>query len=174
MITMTYRFVVLSGLFVLLVLLLSGCGGEKLPPGMPKLHPATLTVMQDGNPLPDAEIVMTNTDPAASNWSSGGVTDQNGVLKLRTMGRYEGVPAGTYKVAVQKIEFPNITLPYEPDTPEKQKEYDRLSKEMKEHTFYVVDPKFGPGKSEFPVEITPSNLDVTIDVSPAVRIQVKR
>ena len=130
-------------LFAFTVLLFSGCSGEPLPPGIPKLYPATLTVIQDGKPLAGAGVILTNVDPS-SDWSAGGATDQNGVLKLRTLGRYDGAPVGTYRVSVQKI--------------------------IEDNTFQVVDPKFARGVTELEVEITPRNFHFTVDVGPAVRI----
>ena len=169
---MNIRFIILLCFFALVIPLFSGCGGEQLPPGIPKLYPATLTVTQDGKPLADAEIVMINADPSTS-WSAGGVTNQNGVLKLRTMGRYEGAPVGKYIVAVQKIETLDIKLPDEmPSDSAGLREYNQLAKKIEDNTFYVVDPKFGLGKTELEVEITPSNLKVEVDVSPAIRVKV--
>ena len=170
---MTYRFIIFPSLFASIALFLSGCGGEKLPPGMPKLYPATVTVTQDGNPLAGAEVILINVEPSERNWSTGGTTDANGVIRLRTLGRYTGAPIGTYLVAVSKIEAPDINLPSEtPDDPEERREHNRLVREIAENTFYVVDPKFGLGRTELTVEVTPSNLSHTIDVSPAVRIRV--
>ena len=168
---MTYRFANFSCLCVFVFLLFAGCGGDKLPPGIPKLYPATLTVIQDGKPLAGAEIIMINVDPAI-NWSAGGVTDQNGVLKLRTQGRYNGAPAGRYKVAVEKTEIPDIVRPEEPSNSEEMTEYNRIIREIRENTFHVVDQKFGMEKTKLEVEISPSNLKVTVDVSPAVHVKV--
>jgi hypothetical protein len=168
---MNYRLIVLY-LLVSTVLFLSGCGGEQLPPGIPKLYPATITVVQDGHPLAGAEVIILNADPS-TNWSAGGVTDSNGVLKLKTMGRYAGAPLGTYKVSVSKIEVPDITLPSDvPDDPAERKEYNRIVKEIENNTFYIVDPKFKLGRSQLKVEITPSNLHHEVDVSPAIRVKV--
>ena len=168
---MSNRFIIFSCLFACTVSVFSGCGGEQLPPGMPKLYPATLTVMQDGQPLAGAEVTIVNVDPSVS-WSAGGMTDQNGLLRLRTMGRYNGAPVGTYKVAVSKTEIPDIALPEEPSTPEEQREYNRILREIEENTFFLVDQKFGLERTELEVEITPSNLRVTVDVSPAIRVKV--
>jgi hypothetical protein len=170
---MIYRFVVFSYFFLSVTLLFSGCGGERLPPGIPKLYPAVLTVIQDGAPLADADIIMINTNPDV-NWPTGGVTDSNGALRLRTLGRYNGAPVGTYIVAVSKVEIPDITPPDETSTPAERREYNRLLREIEDNTFYLVDPKFGLGATELEVEITPSNLRVTVDVSPAVRMRVPR
>ena len=166
---MKIRLTIFSCLFALSTLLFSGCGhGELIPPGMPKLYPATITVTQDGKPLAGAGVIMINADPSTS-WSAGGNTDQNGVLKLKTMGRYPGAPVGKYIVAVQKIETPNMKLPSEPSDPAELREYNRLVKEIADNTFSLVDKKFSLGVSELEVEITPSNLNVSVDVSPAVR-----
>ena len=138
---------------------------------MPKLYPATITVMQDGKPLEGAQVVVISTDPSM-NWSSGGNTDKNGVVKLRTMGQYDGAPIGKYKVGVRKVELPDITLPMDmPSDPAGLKEYYRIAKEIDDHTFFLVDEKFSIGKTQLEVEITLSDLKGTVDVSPAIRIK---
>jgi hypothetical protein len=155
------------------LLLFPGCNGQKLPPGMPKLYPASITVMQDGKPLAGAEIVVINTDPS-TNWSAGGGTDKNGVVKLRTMGQYDGAPVGKYKVGVRKTEIPDIIqdLPAErPSDSEGLKEYIRLVKEIDDNTFILVEDKFSISNTQLEVEITPSNLKGTVDVSPAIRVK---
>jgi hypothetical protein len=162
---MNFRLILLPCLLFSGVWLFSGCGGEELPPGVPKLYPATITVMQDGKPLADAQVICLNIDPS-NGWTPGGMTDTNGVVKLRTLGRYNGAPAGTYDVSVSKIEYPDIQLPSE-DSPE----YKRIAKEIADNTFIVIDPKFGIGKTPHRVEISPSNLKHEVDVSPAVRIK---
>jgi len=168
---MNVRPIIHLSLFIACLLLFSGCGGQNLPPGIPKLYPATITVMQDGQPLAGAEIIVINTDPS-TNWSAGGITDKNGVVKLRTMGQYEGAPLGRYKVGVKKIEIPDIALPAErPSDPEGLKEYNRLVKEIDDNTFLFVEDKFSIGQTQLQVEITASNLNGTVDVSPAIRVK---
>jgi len=154
-----------------IVWLFSGCGGEKFPPGMPKLYPATITVIQDGKPLDGAGVILLNVDPSAL-WSVGGITDKDGTVKLRTEGRYNGAPLGKYKVSVEKMETPDITMPGEPSNREEEKEYNRILKEMADKTFYVVDRKYALGVSELEVEITPTNLKLEVNVGPAVRIKL--
>jgi len=83
------------------LLLLSGCGGQQLPEGMPKLTPVVLTIMQDGAPLEGAVISLLPED-TASRWNAGGVTDKNGKAKMKTLAQYDGVAAGKYKVTVVK------------------------------------------------------------------------
>ena len=167
---MNFRMILPLCLVMACFLMFSGCG-EKMPPGLPKLYPATITVMQDGQPLAGAEIVVINTDPA-TNWSAGGLTDSNGVVKLRTMGRYDGAPLGTYKVGVRKEEIPNITLPMEvPSDPAEMREYNRIVKDIEDNTFLLVEDKFSIINTQLEVEITASNLNGTVDVSPAVRVK---
>ena len=46
---------------VLLTLLcFAGCTSQKLPDGMPKLYPVTMTVTQEGKPLADASVMLAN------------------------------------------------------------------------------------------------------------------
>ncbi|MDR1959235.1 MAG: carboxypeptidase-like regulatory domain-containing protein [Planctomycetaceae bacterium] len=151
----------------------SGCG-QKLPPGIPKLYPATLTVVQDGKPLADAAVVMLDVD-SSQTWAIGGTTDKNGILKLKTMGQYNGAPLGKYQVSVSKTEYPtDIVLPVEPPYghPEAMKEYLRLKKEYEDHTFMLVDPKFSLINTTIVVELAKGNLNVIVDVSPVIHVKI--
>jgi len=168
--SMNSRFFIHLSLFLVCFLLFSGCGGQKLPPGMPKLYPATITVTQDGQPLEGAEIVVISTDPSM-NWSSGGITDQNGIVKLRTMGQYDGAPLGKYKVGVRKVETPDIAVPPPPNKPEDMNNYMRILKEIDDNTFFLVEEKFSIQNTQLEVEITPANLKGNVDVSPAIRVK---
>ncbi|MDR0871369.1 MAG: carboxypeptidase-like regulatory domain-containing protein [Planctomycetaceae bacterium] len=147
----------------------SGCS-QQYPPGMPKLYPATITVIQDGQPLVDAQVVIINDDPAVS-WSAGGNTDKNGRLKLRTLGQYDGAPLGKYKVGVEKMEYPDIDLPLNPPygNEKAMKEYQQLVKDYEDNTFILVDRKYSLDNTALSIEITPGNLHATVDVSPAIR-----
>lgn len=91
-----------SILSVACLLLVSGCGGQKLPDGMPKLTPTVLTITCDGAPLDGALVSLIPLDPANSRWNAGGTTDKDGKLKARTMAQYDGVAPGKYKITVQK------------------------------------------------------------------------
>ncbi|MBQ9812287.1 MAG: carboxypeptidase regulatory-like domain-containing protein [Thermoguttaceae bacterium] len=87
-------------LVVVLSALSLGCG-KKMPEGMPNLEPVKLTVTQDGAPCADAQVNLQSLDPS-NQWTSGGVTDAQGVVALVTHGQYKGVPIGKYKVSVFK------------------------------------------------------------------------
>jgi hypothetical protein len=152
--------------------LLTGCQ-EKTLPGMPKRYPASITIIQDGKPLTDAQVILINIDPT-SNWSGGGNTDQNGIVRLRTLGQFDGIPEGTYKVGVSKIEYPtDIVIPSEIPYGDKEamKEYNRLVKEYANNTFIIVEQKFSIDNSTIQITISKENLNATVDVSPAIKVR---
>ncbi len=74
-----------------------GCGGEKLPAGMPKPVPTTLTFKLDGKGLADASITMI---PESGSYTAVGKTDASGVAEMKTDGKYKGAVPGAYKVVV--------------------------------------------------------------------------
>jgi hypothetical protein len=89
------------------------------------------------------------------------------------MGRYAGAPAGKYNVTVSKVELPDMERPpdFPPDDPVERREHFRLIREFNDNTFIVVDPRFSSGNTGLEAEITPTNLHVTVDVSPAIRVK---
>ncbi|MCL2348704.1 MAG: hypothetical protein FWC50_10650, partial [Planctomycetaceae bacterium] len=50
------------------LLVLSGCSGQNLPEGMPKLTAVVLTITQDGAPLEGAVVSLLPLDSANSRW----------------------------------------------------------------------------------------------------------
>ena len=94
--------------FSVLVLALSGCS-EPRPEGLPKLYPVTLQFTQEGEPCVEAAISL--IPEPGSPWGTGGITDANGRVTLQTHGKYSGVPAGTYKITVNKAEVEYIGPP---------------------------------------------------------------
>ncbi|MDR2757447.1 MAG: carboxypeptidase-like regulatory domain-containing protein [Planctomycetaceae bacterium] len=155
--------------FVLIIfvsLFLFGCSGEHLPPNLPKLYSVTLTIVQDGKPFNGASVVIVNENYASSPWAAGGVTNEQGQVKLRTEGKYSGAPAGKYKVTVTKVETPDIELTEDSSSPE----YNKKVKEIQDNTFYLVEDKFTKlDTTPLRIEITPSEKNFELDVSPAVR-----
>ena len=115
-----------SGLLIsvatcIVCLLIAGCS-EQLPPDIPKLYPASVTITLDGVPLQKAIVTLTpdNSSSGQSNLPVAGATDDCGVAVLKTNGRYNGSPAGKYKVCVSKraaVEGPTSkrTPPIDPD-----------------------------------------------------------
>ncbi|MDR1493121.1 MAG: hypothetical protein LBT05_10415 [Planctomycetaceae bacterium] len=93
-----------------------GCEEPK-PEGMPKLHPVTLTFQQEGKPLAEASIRLLPQFPCT--WFSGGSTDANGHAKLVTHGKYNGIPAGKYKICVDKFYSEGDLPSMDPNKPTK-------------------------------------------------------
>lgn len=86
---------------LLVILTMIGCSEER-PAGMPKLMKVSLSLTQEGKPLSDATVALYSETPAFQ-WTVGGVTDNRGVVVLKTHGNYTGVPEGKYKVCVKKF-----------------------------------------------------------------------
>ena len=149
-----------------------GCG-EKLPPGIPKLYPVTITITQDGKPLDGAEVFLLNLDTTVE-WPVGATTNASGVAILRTYGQYVGAPAGQYKVTVRKTETPDLELPVEVPTDHAElMEYNRTMQEIRDNTYDLVEEQFMRlARTPLAVEITPNQLKLELDVSPAVRNKV--
>ena len=85
-----------------------GCGGSATPDDLPSLTACTLTVTYKGAPLADATVALT---PESGTWTGVGKSDASGVAVIRTSGKYDGLPAGNYKVSVRKVEVVQENAP---------------------------------------------------------------
>ena len=120
--------------------LFSGCG-EKLPQGMPRLNPCTITVDMEGKPVENVSVRLVSEDQI--HWGCSGITNSSGKAVLVTDGKYKGVPAGTYKVLLLRI-----------DT--EKREYKGFMEEAKlppKKQTVVIDLKYDD-EDETPYEIT--------------------
>ena len=90
--------VLCSSLVVLLTII--GCSEPK-PDGMPPLYSVTLQFHQEGTSLDEASIRLFPQFDCP--WIVGGGTNVKGEAKLQTHGKYDGVPAGRYKISVNKF-----------------------------------------------------------------------
>ncbi|WP_153556708.1 carboxypeptidase regulatory-like domain-containing protein [Roseimaritima sediminicola] len=154
-------------------LLVSGCS-EQRPEGMPELYPATLTVVQDGQPLPEATVSLFAEDASLNRWPAGGVTDESGVATLMTYSKYPGVPAGTFKVMVNKTVTEGDPIPEPPAanaTMEERAAYDRAIKTGSFEAFQVVAKEFRTAGTT-PLTVTVSadaDNDLSVDIGAAVK-----
>ena len=157
------KFVLLAMFF----LLLTGCT-EKRPEGLPKLYPLTITLTQQGKPLPGAAITLF-PEGANIKWACGGTTDEQGNASVRTHGIYNGAPEGTLKMAV----FCNFSdaadqlKTLNPESPE----YAQL---LKAHPWYNVVPKSYREQETTPLQIVvkPETNSVTIDIPEKVHEKI--
>ena len=92
-------FALSSFVLISVFLVFSGCGGGY--PGKERLYPVSITIMENGAPFTNATVVLLQeSGPTIIN--GGGVTDENGVAKIKTDAQWNGVPVGTYKVMINK------------------------------------------------------------------------
>ena len=134
------------------------CKNEKRPDGMPDIYPCSLKIIQDSQPLPDAQVRIASSDPQIARFPCGGTSDQSGVVELKTMG-FKGAPRGTFKVVVSKIEWKN-----RPSNAEEARKYE--SEGIKEESYDLVDRKFADAST------TPLEIEIQEGVSSPIEIDV--
>lgn len=146
-----------------------GCG-PKLPDGMPKLNPTTITVIQDGKPLADAMVSLKAVDESIK-WTSGGTTDAKGVATIVTHGQYKGVPAGKFKVAVAKTVGEGTPPPPSPIDEESARKYQEYidSGATYEEFFVVAEEYRLVGTTPLEVEVVEGTNNLEVNVGEAVR-----
>ena len=151
---------------------LGGCGGEKLPDGMPKLHPTVITVIQDGSPLEGAAVALISADPSNS-WSSTGLTDAAGKAEVRVQGTYAGAVPGKYYILITKSETdPSKLVAPNPDTdPQGYSRYMEESAKEVLNSYSLIDAKYGRISADAEtLEVIAGKNEKTVDVGAAVRI----
>ncbi|MDR0611864.1 MAG: Ig-like domain-containing protein [Planctomycetaceae bacterium] len=84
----------------LCVSFLSGCHQSLRPKGLPPLHPCTITVTQNGNPVADVSVQLVSKEESV--WPVTGTTDTSGNAVLVTYGQFQGAPVGDYLVVLSK------------------------------------------------------------------------
>lgn len=89
------------------ILVVAGCGGGPSGPRMPTFEGEVIAVSGvvtlDGTPLDDAAVTFTYDGQAPSGFINGtGKTDSTGKYALQAGGKI-GVPAGRYRVTVNKM-----------------------------------------------------------------------
>ena len=160
-------------LFVLtaLVLPLIGCGGEPLPPGMPKPVPCEVIVTQGGNPLAGALVRLLPLD--GSDWFAVGMTDASGKATFFTMDRFKGAVPGKYKVIVNKTEDD----PGEPLPPEYQRGQPVPPEVLRglrpAASYYLVEEQYRSETTTLEIEVSKGTQSHTVDVGTAVRIKIE-
>ena len=125
-----------------------GCG-KKLPPGMPKLYPATITVTyDDGKPLDSATVVFQPTTPFESgrHWVIAGITNAEGQADVYTQVEYKGMPAGKYNVTVQHYANEGSPPPFSSAMPmdaEQQAAYNEYLKSgQRQERYQLVEDEY--------------------------------
>lgn len=150
----------------------AGCNsGPELPSDLPKLTPCSLSITQDGKPLGGASVTLISIGESQS-WYPGGITDEAGQVELYTNGRYKGVPAGKYKILVNKTETDPSKLGPAPDMDDpKYGEWMEKSSKEKRDSYYLVEKQYNDAKTS-PLEIEIPGGATTFDVGKAVKIKM--
>jgi len=161
---------------LVLGLLMGGvCGcSEKRPEGMPDLYRTTITITQAGEPLGGATVSLAPEDSVLGRWPAGGVTDEEGRVSLTTYGKFEGAPAGGFKVMVNKTVSEGDPIPDPPERNASQEEraaYDRAIKAGSYEVFQVVAGEYRTAdKTSLEIEVTSDGENTfALDVGAAVK-----
>ncbi|MDR3233276.1 MAG: hypothetical protein LBT46_06400 [Planctomycetaceae bacterium] len=148
-------------LTLLLLFAAAGCG-EKLPDGMPKPYPVTITIIQDGKPLAGASVALAPKNvTAGQRYTAGAVTNASGQAVMQTLGKYHGAVPGEYQITVLKTEFEVTPLAAA----------ERGAPKENVVGYYTIDVRYGT------VSTSPESITVeqktnrkTIDVGKAIRL----
>jgi hypothetical protein len=148
---------------LLLMFPISGCSKKPTPDGLPPLVTCSVLVQQDKTPLSGANVSLIPENN--SKWNAAGTTDNSGIAKLYTLAQYEGVPEGTYKVIVSKMEtIPGIAGASDGST-----------KGTPDQHFSLVEPQYSnPAETPLTLEIVKGQPHYDVDAGKAVRIQEKQ
>ena len=153
--------------------IMTGCG-EKLPSGMPKLFPASITVTQEGEPLDGAMVLLIPEDSALQEWGPGGLTNASGVAVMRTNGKCKGAPLGKYKVTVTKTEREPHPHPEWADLPMNDPNYRqflRMAESLK--AYNLVERDFGSrDRTPLQVEVASGQKSHSVDVGNKIRNEI--
>ena len=151
-----------------------GCS-ERLPDGMPALHPCQITITQSGTPLEGASVRLHAM--GGSSWLVSGETNSSGVVNMLTQGQYRGAPEGTYKVTVQKQEVISLATPEQLAAIEKAKAENPLWYEappIQHEMWQLVEEKYIMAESTtLEMTVSAGKNSETFDVGEAVRIKVE-
>jgi hypothetical protein len=157
---LTKNFVLFCVIFLVLNFI-TGCDKAPKPPAdMPKLERCRITITLAGQPLPEAIVALKPTEP--TQWHSGGSTNANGSFDVFTNGLYKGVPAGKYKVTVNK----EIPVPPPQGISEEELMDPVKSAKYRQPPIIVVHKKYNRAQTTpLEIEVLPNvPLDVTLQV----------
>ena len=150
-----------------------GCGGPKKPADLPELYPVKVTVIQDGQPLEGASVML-NDPELKIRFTMGGKTDAKGVAVIKTDAQFAGAPVGKFKVTVSKEDIPELPADLQGPPPTDPGELAEFNAKLAEHSGSAcdtVDLQFKKmGSTPADIEVTTSGAETTVDVGEKVNI----
>lgn len=156
---------ILLPITIFTAVVLCGCADKTKPAGFPKLYPVSIKVIQDGQPLADAQVQLDSSDIP---WMAAGTTDAAGTAVLWTYGKHEGAPAGHFTVTVTKT----VNEGEEEYIAAKNRFDEAAAARAVVKSFTYVDQKFSSSETTpLTVDIDKKTKLLEVDVSPAVKIQ---
>ncbi|MDR0337515.1 MAG: hypothetical protein LBI18_10540 [Planctomycetaceae bacterium] len=162
----------------IIFVLILGCSSKQQPDDLPVLYPCKVTVIQDGQPLAGASVILQLTENVSAHsgkaWIPMGLTDENGVAVIKTNAKYDGAPLGQYKIVVNKTERETSKL--EPAPPEDSPHYTtwlEKSQAEKLNEFGLVETIYTDAqKTPHEIEITKNSNQKNVDVGKTVRNKI--
>lgn len=149
-----------------------GCApkGPVRPDGLPTLFPCEITITQEDKPLVGALVELRNKSQPSS-WATDGVTDENGVAKIKINGTFPGAPEGEYQVLVTKSELSPSKLPETPPTdPIELGKWNQARSLEPRDVFRLVEAQYGDSqKSPHSVTVSKDGGKGAFDVGKAIR-----
>lgn len=163
----TKLFALLGAVAVTLVV---GCGGPKKPADLPELYPVKITVIQDGQPLEGASVML--NDPSLKiRFVMGGTTNAQGVAEIKTDAQFPGAPEGEFKITIRKATEPESSGEMAPTDPAERAEWEKKQAELMNQTADTVDLKFGDmAQTPATIKVVPGGAEATVDVGEKVNI----
>jgi len=146
---------------------IAGCTGGY--PGDERLYPVSVTVTENGSPLTDAVVVLLR-EGGKKIINAGGITDKNGVAIIKTDAQWDGVPEGTYKVAIAKsssVEEEISSEEYQKlDMAERERYNQKMEKKHASVKLLVPEVIARTESTPLTIEVTPSqNNTATFDIA---------
>ena len=166
------RKAILSVLFALAVVTFCGCNRVEKPADLPELYPCKISVIQDGQPLEGATVILAD-EASQLRFSVGGVTNAQGVVEVKTDGKFVGAPAGKFKVLISKVFVPEMDLGTPPEDPVAKAEYDKKVQEFNSQQADTVDTNYKSfGTTPASIEVTTAGAEASFDVGAKVNVSV--
>jgi len=153
---------IIPSFLVVALVCFAGCGGPQRPADLPDLYPVRITVVQDGQPLEGATVIMMAEDTPLR-FAIAGITNSSGVATIHTDIDWPGAPAGRYLATVRKVVAPtaDMSLDYEAQQ--------AAAAAAAGQTRSLVNSKYLRfNTTDLRVEVTSSGATATFDVGPAV------
>jgi 5-hydroxyisourate hydrolase-like protein (transthyretin family) len=155
-----------------LPLVIIGCN-ISTPPELRNLSSVTIVVTNDGQPVRNVHVSLTNKKPQNILYSYGGVTDTEGRTKIQTTLREyvrTGVPSGNYSVVFRNV----IVFPADLESSEEEislPEIERKKRQAKRVVFEEqnrVIPEILESSKTSPIELTveeKKGTELMVDIS---------